>query len=100
MCKQKGSNMSQVSFESFRDLKLKEGFDQVLIRPWEPHFSNEPHTHPFDTQALVVQGEYWLTVGDESTHFKTGDTFSLDRGVLHSEKYGSQGATFWAARKE
>jgi quercetin dioxygenase-like cupin family protein len=86
-------------FETFKALKLQQGFDEVLVRNWEPHFQNEMHAHPFDTEAVVVQGEYWLTLGEEVRHLKAGDAFKVPRDVLHSEKYGPQGAVFWAARK-
>lgn len=86
-------------FEAFKEIKLKEGFDEVLVRTWEPHVENEMHAHPFDTDAVVVQGDYWLTMGEQVRHLHAGDTFNVPRDVLHSEKYGSQGAVFWAARK-
>jgi quercetin dioxygenase-like cupin family protein len=86
-------------FEAFEKLKLNEGFDEVLIRTWEPNFSNEKHTHPFDTEAVVVKGEFWLTIGKEVRHLRIGDHFKVPRDVLHSEKYGPEGAVFWAARK-
>lgn len=91
--------MLDESFAAFQDRKRKEGFDEVLVREWEPHFANEPHTHPFDTDAVVATGEFWLTVGGKTTHHTTGDRFLVARGVLHSERYGAHGATFWAARK-
>jgi quercetin dioxygenase-like cupin family protein len=87
------------SFEIFQDEKLQAGFDEVLVRKWEPNFQNEMHTHPFDTDAIVAEGEYWLTIGKEVRHLKVGDTFKVPRDVLHCEKYGPQGAIFWAARK-
>ena len=58
----------------------------------------DTHTHPFRAQALVVQGEFWLTVGDQVRHLQVGDTFELDAEVPHAERYGSEGATFWVAR--
>ena len=88
-----------INFEAFKDQKIQEGFDEVLIRNWEPNFQNEMHSHPFDTDAIVADGEYWLTIGGEIRHLVTGDSFSVARGVMHSEKYGAQGAVFWAARK-
>lgn len=87
------------SFESFQARKLSEGFDEVLIRRWDPGFSNEPHTHPFDTDALVAKGDFWLTMDGKTVHFKEGDHFKVARGVTHHEKYGSEGAVFWAARR-
>ena len=91
--------MIQQTFEAFKTLKLKEGFDEVLIREWAPNFANDPHDHPFDTEAVVAQGEYWLTMNGKTTHYKTGDLFKVSRGAIHSEKYGPEGSVFWAARK-
>lgn len=91
--------MTHDTFEQFQARKLAEGYDEVLQRVWEPHFVNETHSHPFDTDAVVAQGEYWLTVDGHTTHYKTGDAFQVARGVMHAERYGSEGAVFWAARK-
>jgi quercetin dioxygenase-like cupin family protein len=91
--------MTDDNFEAFRQRKLQEGFDEVLVREWQPDFANEPHAHPFDTDALVARGEYWLTLDGKVTHYKAGDRFRVARGVLHAERYGAQGAVFWAARK-
>jgi quercetin dioxygenase-like cupin family protein len=62
-----------------------------LLREWAPNFTNETHTHPFDTHALVARGEFWLTIDGQVTHLKTGDTFDVARGVEHSERYGPEG---------
>ena len=91
--------MTALNYEAFRDQKLKEGYDEVLTRVWEPHVANAPHTHPFDTSAVVAQGEYWLTLDGQVMHLRAGDFFEVPRGVVHSERYGPAGAVFWAARK-
>ena len=59
----------------------------------------ETHRHPFAAKALVVQGEMWLTVGDRTRHLRPGDTFELEPDVPHTERYGSEGATYWVARR-
>ncbi|MFM2111934.1 MAG: hypothetical protein RLZZ271_594 [Pseudomonadota bacterium] len=87
------------NFEGFREQALAAGYDEALLREWAPGFSNETHTHPFDTHALVAQGEFWLTMGGNVQHLKEGDCFDVARGVAHSERYGPDGATFWAARR-
>jgi quercetin dioxygenase-like cupin family protein len=56
------------------------------------------HEHPFDTRAVVVRGEFWLTVDGQTRHLKTGERFELARHIPHAERYGPEGATFWAAR--
>jgi len=91
--------MIDKNFEAFRARKLAEGYDEVLERVWEPNFSNELHVHPFDTDATVARGEFWLTIHDQTKHLKMGDSFQVLRDVVHSERYGSEGAVFWAARK-
>jgi quercetin dioxygenase-like cupin family protein len=91
--------MMDQNFEAFKARKSKEGFNEILERVWEPNFSNETHDHPFDVDALVAQGEFWLTMNGSTAHFKTGDRFLIPRGAVHSERYGADGAVFWAARK-
>ena len=91
--------MSQVTFEEFAAAARAKGFDEVVERKWAPSLVLESHTHPFAVEALVVQGEMWLTVGDDVRHLKPGDEFALDREVPHAERYGPEGAIYWAARR-
>lgn len=91
--------MSQLTYQDFESGALARGFDEVLERKWGPNAAAGAHTHPFDADALVVQGELWLTVNDVARHLQPGDRFALDAGVVHAERYGSEGATFWVARR-
>lgn len=91
--------MTPATFEEFETQSRAQGFDQVLPRVWAPDTELPTHVHPFAVKALVVEGEFWLTVGDETRHLRAGDSFSLDREVPHAERYGSAGATFWVARR-
>ena len=86
-------------FDTFRARQLARGFDEVLVRTWAPSTLLEEHTHPFDADALVVQGEMWLRVGEDERRLVPGDTFVLARGTPHAERYGPQGATYWVARR-
>ena len=87
------------TFESFSAEHRAAGADEVLERRWKPNQVMDTHTHPFAVQALVVQGEFWLTVGERVRHFKAGDHFELDADVPHAERYGAEGAIFWVARR-
>lgn len=91
--------MSNDTFEAFKTRKLNEGYNEALVREWEPGLILDPHAHPFDADALVVKGEFWLTMNGRTTHYKAGDAFKVGRGMTHSEQYGPEGAVFWAARK-
>lgn len=88
-----------MTFDTFRAQALARGFDEVLERRWAPHTVLEEHTHPFAADAVVSAGEMWLTVAGHTRHLLPGDTFTLERDVPHSERYGAQGAAYWVARR-
>ena len=71
----------------------------MLEREWPPLTVLASHTHPFALKARVVQGEMWLSVGQEMQHLLPGDEFALERDVPHAERYGTEGATYWVARR-
>ena len=91
--------MTAQTFESFKTKQLEAGFDEVIERTWQPNTVLDTHTHPFAVDALVVQGEMWLTVSGQTQHLMPQDRFTLARDVAHEERYGAEGATYWVARK-
>ncbi|QHE75180.1 cupin domain-containing protein [Hydrogenophaga sp. PBL-H3] len=91
--------MNTTTFESFRQQRLAEGFDEVLEREWAPLTELDTHSHPFAANALVARGEMWLTVDGHTRHLLVGDTFELDAHVPHAERYGAEGAAYWVARR-
>ncbi len=88
-----------MTFTDFEAEARARGFDTVLERPWPPHAVVDTHTHPFAVHALVVAGEMWLTAGGHTRHLRPGDRFDLERDEPHAERYGAEGATYWAARR-
>ena len=80
--------MAHITFQAFEAEALKRNFHEVVERKWAPEAAAAAHTHPFDADALVVQGEMWLTVDDVVRHIRSGETFALDAKVVHSERYG------------
>ena len=91
--------MTAENFDLFAAKARAAGFDEALVREWAPDKVIETHTHPFDADAVVTQGEMWLTCAGSTRHLLPGDTFSLAREVPHAERYGPQGATYWVARR-
>jgi AraC-like ligand binding domain len=87
------------TFDQFAGEARARGFEEVLERHWAADTVVDTHTHPFSAQALVVQGEMWLTVGEQTRHLRPGGTFELSRDLPHAERYGAEGATYWVARR-
>ena len=88
-----------LTYEQFEADAKAQGFDEVIVRRWSPGLVLQPHVHSFAVDALVVQGEMWLTVGADTQHLQAGQSFELARAVEHSERYGAEGAEVWVARR-
>lgn len=86
-------------FETYRADALAKGYDEVLERRWEPSTVTGTHAHPFEVAAVLVQGEMWLEQGPISVYLVPGSEFELKANVPHSERYGPEGALFYAARR-
>ena len=91
--------MNLPDFETFSKSARARGFDEVLERVWAPDTVLPEHTHPFAVEALVVQGQLWLTVAGQTQALARGDAFTLERDLPHGERYGPEGATYWVARR-
>lgn len=91
--------MDTATFDAFEARTRAAGFDAALERRWAPGTVVETHSHPFDADAVVTQGEMWLSCEGSTRHLLPGDSFALARGVPHDERYGPEGATYWVARR-
>ena len=91
--------MNTLTFAAFEAEARAAGFDEVLERRWAPNTVLDTHSHPFEVQAVVMQGEMWLTHDGATRHLRPGDGFTLAHEAPHAERYGTDGATFWAARR-
>jgi quercetin dioxygenase-like cupin family protein len=88
-----------MTYAGFEAAARAEGFDEVLVREWDPGLVLATHRHPFAVKAHVARGEFWLTEGDHVRHLVAGEGFELERDVPHAERYGASGATVWVARR-
>ena len=91
--------MTLSTFAQFEAEAKSLGFDEVLERLWKPDQVVGTHAHPYAVSALVAAGEMWLGCEGRIRHLQAGDRFTLEPGTPHDERYGPQGATFWAARR-
>ena len=91
--------MLPYSLEEFTKKTTDDGYEGVAVREWAPNTISHTHTHEFAVHAVIASGEMWLTRGDQTEHLQVGDTFTMDSDTPHAEKYGPNGAVYWAARR-
>jgi quercetin dioxygenase-like cupin family protein len=87
--------MDRTSFEA----ELSEGGYEVVTNTMPPNKLNDEHAHSFDARLLVVAGEMTVASNGERRTYRTGDTFSMTAGCVHSELAGAEGATYVAGRR-
>ncbi len=92
--------MNAFHFGDFTLDALARGFDDTVVRRQPANTATGPHAHAFDVDAVLADGEMWLTCRRRTLHLLPGDNFSLAAGTRHSERYGPDGATYWVARKK
>ena len=93
--------MPATTFPEFEAAAKARGFDEVLARRWDADVVIDTHRHAFAVEALVVDGEMWLTVGDETpgtcgaaTPSRSNATFPTPSAMaLPALRTGSPGAT-------
>ena len=91
--------MTLPTYTEFEATARAQGADEVLERVWGPGIELATHSHAFAVNALVTQGELWLSCGEQTRHLQAGDRFELQANEPHAERYGPQGAVFWVARR-
>lgn len=64
----------------------QKGVTKTGHREYAPDMEDSMHSHDFAFEALVLEGQFTLTTETESKTVGPGETWSLDAGVLHSEK--------------
>ena len=79
-----------------RDFKTKELAPGILLHAvWgermtfshvtlQPHAELPPHHHPHEQMAIILEGEFEMTIGGETRQLKKGDMYLVPPDVTHS----------------
>jgi quercetin dioxygenase-like cupin family protein len=89
--------MNAAEFESA--LK-RAGYLDVETKEYKPGFSTQPHSHPFDVRALVLEGELTLITNGQPRTYQAGEIFEMAAGCEHAERYGPAGARNLVGRRQ
>lgn len=76
-----------------------DGFGDIEKKTVAPNVVNPGHTHAFAVRFLVLSGEITVTANGSAQTCRTGDTFALEPGCEHFERYGAEGAVYLVGRK-
>lgn len=63
-----------------------------------PNETLDLHTHPFESQASVLEGAISISSQERARLYRAGEVFHLDHAQEHSERYGPQGVRYLGAR--
>ena len=89
--------MNKAGFEA----RLREqGYDNIGQREMAANTVNDTHTHDFDAQVLVLDGEITITRDGKAQTFRAGDSCEVPAGTVHAEQIGPQGVRYLAGRRE
>ncbi len=83
----------------FETALRRAGYREIEAKQTQPDFATQPHSHPFDVRALVLEGEMTLSSQGESRTYRAGEIFEMAAGREHSERYGPAGAKTLVGRR-
>jgi quercetin dioxygenase-like cupin family protein len=84
---------------TFEDALKRDGFQEILTAGFAAAHDLGDHAHPYALRALVIDGEFRITVDGKETVYRPGEIFALASGVQHTERTGPEGAKFLIGRK-
>ena len=77
----------------------REGFLTLVEVEREPNGGIDLHGHPFQSKALILEGELSLVVDGVETLYRAGDIFALSYDQQHVERYGPKGVKYLVGRR-
>lgn len=89
--------MDKASFEA----RLREGGYEIIgPREMAANTVNPDHSHDFDAQVLVLDGEITIQRDGKAQTFRAGDSCEVPAGTVHAEQIGPQGVRYLAGRRQ
>jgi quercetin dioxygenase-like cupin family protein len=83
----------------FETALKRAGYLDVETKQLMPGVVTQPHSHPFDVRALVLDGEITLVSKGESRTYRAGEIFEMAAGCEHSERHGPEGIKYLVGRR-
>jgi quercetin dioxygenase-like cupin family protein len=88
-----------MNHDQFQEHLRVEGYQVITTVAQPVGYAMDDHAHAFDACALILNGDFTITVDGQARHYATGDVFRLSAGTVHSEHAGPQGVKYLAGRR-
>ena len=85
--------------EVFLEKLTKEQFPEPVLVEREVGGFLDLHSHPYEVQALIIEGQIDIIISGIKSTFLAGDVFHLLPNQIHTENYGAKGVKYLASRK-
>ena len=85
--------------EQFQEHLRAEGYQVITTVAQPVGYAMDEHVHAFDACALILNGDFTITVDGQARHYATGEIFRLPAGTVHSEHAGPLGVKYLAGRR-
>ena len=85
-----------VDTDPFESQLRSDGYLDIRHRSLEQGVDTTPHTHPFDTRLMVLQGEMRVELEHETRVARAGEVVEIARDESHCERYGAGPIVFVA----
>lgn len=85
--------------EEFIAQLSRQGFETFVDVGREANGMLDTHSHPFESKALILDGEIRIVIAGAERTYRKGDVFDLANGMEHAEYYGPQGVRYLVGRK-
>ena len=76
------------------------GTTNVQLAQMAANTVNPDHSHDFDAQVLVLDGEITIQRDGKAQTFRAGDSCEVPAGTVHAEQIGPQGVRYLAGRRQ
>ncbi len=78
--------------ENFKEIEPEKGFVARVVCgenmmfshvTLEPHSVASLHTHPQEQMGIILEGEFEMTIGEETKMLKKGDMYQVPPNTIH-----------------
>ena len=82
--------------EDFEHQLRRDGYLDIKHRFLERGADTQPHSHPFDTRLLILEGEMTIVGGGNERTYRAGEVLEIAADTEHMERYAPECLKFVA----